>query len=290
MTQPSGRKTEDTEPSPSLVTGNAPLLIDTHCHLDFDRFNADRDAVLARAAEQGVAVIINPGVSLRNSRAAIALAERFDAVFAAVGVHPTATDELDAPTLRELRDLAQHPKVVAIGEIGLDYYWPNQPQRNWPCASPETQRIAFRRQLDLAAELGLPVIIHDREAHTDVMVALEDSHGVTGVLHAFSGDLELAEWVVDLGFYGGVTGPVTFEKSYNLKKVAREIDSARLLVETDAPFLAPQPHRGQRNEPAYVAIVAREVAQLRGCDLSVLAQRTSENARALFQRLAPTKQ
>jgi TatD DNase family protein len=260
-------------------------LIDTHCHLNFTQFNADRETVLTRAGEQGVEIIINPGVDLPSSRAAIALAEQYDGVHAAVGVHPTSTDQLDQSALQELRALSQHPKVVAIGEIGLDYYWPERPDRDWPCASPETQRTAFRRQLDLAGELGLPVIIHDRLAHTDVMVGVGDAHGIIGVLHSFSGDLGLAEWAIDLGYYIGISGPVTFRKSQALKTVAQQIDAERLLIETDAPFLAPSPHRGKRNEPAFVRIVAQEIAQLRGDGLTNVAQRTSENARTLFQRL-----
>jgi TatD DNase family protein len=258
-------------------------LIDTHCHLNFNQFNRDRDAVVARAVAQGVTALINPGVDMSSSRAAIALAERHGPVYAAVGVHPTSTDELDQQAIDHLRELAQHPKVVAIGEIGLDYYWPNQPHRDWPCASPGTQRAAFRRQLDLAADLGLPVIIHDREAHTDVMTGLEDSQGLIGVLHSFSGDLALAEWAVDLGFYVGITGPVTFKKSHEMQEVARHIDFERLLIETDAPFLAPNPVRGRRNEPAHVRFVAQEIAQLRGCDLATVTQRTSENAQTLFR-------
>jgi len=285
-TRDKGRTVNDEgKTHPSSVIRHLPSLIDTHCHLNFDRFDQDRETLVNRAVEQGVTAIINPGVDLRNSRAAIALAERYDPVYAAVGIHPTATDELDQAALRALREMAQHPKVVAIGEIGLDYYWPNQPNREWPCASPATQRAAFRRQLDLAAEVGLPVIIHDREAHTDVMIGLEDSRGVSGVLHSFSGDLDLAEWAIDLGFYIGITGPVTFKKSHELKTVARQINFRRLLVETDAPFLTPAPYRGRRNEPAYVHIVAQEVARLRGCDLSTVAQQTTENARTLFQRL-----
>jgi TatD DNase family protein len=267
----------------SFIRHSAPL-IDTHCHLNFDRFDRDREAVVARAVKMGVTAMINPGVDLRSSRAAIALAERYEPVYAAVGIHPTSTDGLDQAALRALREMAQHPKVVAIGEIGLDYYWPDQPNRDWPCASPSTQRAAFRRQLDLAAELGLPVIIHDREAHTDVMIGLEDSRGVSGVLHSFSGDLDLAEWAIDLGFYVGITGPVTFRRNQELKTVARQIDFERLLVETDAPFLTPAPYRG-RNEPAYVHVVAQEIARLRGCDLPAVAQQTSDNARTLFQRL-----
>jgi TatD DNase family protein len=285
-TKDAGRTVSDEgKANPSSVTRHPPSLIDTHCHLNFDRFDQDREAVVARAVELGVTAMINPGVDLRSSRAAIALAERYDPVYAAVGIHPTSTDELDQAALRALREMAQHPKVVAIGEIGLDYYWPNQPSRDWPCAAPSTQRTAFRRQLDLAAELGLPVIIHDRQAHTDVMIGLEDSRGVSGVLHSFSGDLDLAEWAIDLGFYIGITGPVTFKKSQEFKTVARQIDFKRLLIETDAPFLTPTPYRGRRNEPAHVHIVAQEIARLRGHDLPVVAQQTSENARTLFQRL-----
>jgi TatD DNase family protein len=261
------------------------MLIDSHCHLNFNQFDNDRELIVARAFENGVGAIINPGVDLISSRAAIALAEDFEQVYAAVGIHPTSTDELDQQAVRELRELANHPKVVAIGEIGLDYYWPEQPNRKWPCASPETQRKAFRRQLDLAAEVGLPVIVHDRLAHTDVMIALEDSRKVTGVLHSFSGDAELAEWAIELGFCIGISGPVTFKKGQAMKDVARQIDFERLLVETDAPFLAPTPHRGKRNEPAFVRIVAQEVAQIRGCDPTAVAQRSTENAHALFQRL-----
>jgi len=286
-------------------------LIDTHCHLDFDRFDKDREAVLARAVQNGVAAIVVPGVDLRNNRAVVALAEKHAPVYAAVGIHPTSTDELNAATLRELRELAGHPKVVAIGEIGLDYYWPNQPKRDWPCAAPETQRKAFRQQLDLAAETGLPVIIHNREADTDVMIALEDAFGgrssrpsaassagqvsrreratppATGVLHSFSGDLELAEWALELGFYVGITGPVTFSKSGQMKEVAQKIDFERLLIETDAPFLTPHPYRGKRNEPALVRLVAQEIAQLRGCSLDDVALRTTQNAQTLFRRLSP---
>ncbi len=266
-------------------------FIDTHCHLDFDAFEKDREAVIQRAVQQGVTTIINPGADLESSRAAVALAERYDAVYAAVGVHPTSTDQLDSAALRQLRELAQHPKVVAIGEIGLDYYWPHQTERDWPCASPETQRSAFRRQLDLAIELGLPVIIHDRQAHTDIMIALEDTFGgrtrppVTGVLHAFSGDIELAEWALDLGFYIGIAGPVTFKKASRLQEIARTLDFERLLIETDAPFLTPHPYRGKRNEPALVRLVANEIAQQRGCSLADVAQRTSHNAQTLFRRL-----
>ena len=260
-------------------------LIDSHCHLNFHQFSDDCDAVVKRAVDQGVAIIINPGVNLNSSRQAITLAERYEQVYAAVGIHPTATDELDQAALKTLRELAQHPRVVAIGEIGLDYYWPNQPGRNWPCASPETQRRAFRRQLDLAAELGLPVIVHDREAHTDVMIGLGDSRGVTGVLHSFSGDLDLAEWAIDLGFHVGISGPVTYNKNQELRKIARQVEFDRLLIETDAPFLTPSPHRGKRNEPAHVRLVAEEVARQRECDVDSVAQRTSDNAHILFQRL-----
>lgn len=270
-----------------------PSLIDTHCHLDFDRFDQDRQTVVERAVEQGIGAIINPGVDLESSRAAVALAEAYSAVYAAVGVHPTSTHELDESAFDELGKLARHPKVVAIGEIGLDYYWPRQSNRNWTCAAPETQRVAFERQLQLAAEMNLPVIVHDREAHADVIAVLEKAQSETvelgqslkGVLHSFSGDLNLAQQVVDIGFYVGITGPVTFKKSYDMQQVAQHVHWHHVLIETDAPFLTPHPYRGRRNEPAYVRFVAEKIAELRGVDSTDVIKRTWENTQSLFQRL-----
>ncbi|VAW32664.1 Uncharacterized metal-dependent hydrolase YcfH [hydrothermal vent metagenome] len=257
------------------------MLIDSHCHLDFERFDADRDEVVARAAEAGVTKIVVPAIDIGNCRTVVALAERYEAVFAAVGVHPNSTAGWQDSWIGVLRDLAQHPKVVAIGEIGLDYHWDKSPK--------VVQHHALALQLELAAELGLPVIIHNRESSADVMRLLAESPLVgkenPGVLHSFSADWETAVSALDLGYYLGITGPVTFKKAEALREIAHKIPTDRLLIETDAPFLTPHPYRGKRNEPAYVAYVAERLAAVRGVETAVLAEQTSENAHQLFKRL-----
>jgi TatD DNase family protein len=260
-------------------------MIDSHCHLDFPQFDQDRDEVLARALEAGLVAIVNPGTDLESSRRALALAERCDAIYAAVGVHPHDASTLDPQTLAELRQLAAHPRVVAIGEIGLDYYRDLSPRAE--------QRAAFEAQLALAAELGLPVIIHQRESATDVMAALRDwaAGGHAGcVLHAFSGDAAMAHEAVALGFYIGVGGPLTFpqrgptgQNARRLPEIVSDLPVECLLVETDAPYLAPHPYRGKRNEPAYVRLVAERLAGLREMPLDALARQVTANAGRLFR-------
>jgi TatD DNase family protein len=234
-------------------------MIDSHCHLDFPDFDQDRDQVLARAVEAGVTTIINPGTDLESSRRALALAGRYGNVYAAVGVHPHDASTLDRQILAELHQLASHPKVVAIGEIGLDYYRDLSPRAQ--------QRAAFEAQLSLAADLDLPVIIHQRESADDVMAALRDwaTGGHPGcVLHAFSGDGAMADEAVSLGFFIGVGGPLTFKNARRLPEIVTGLPLSCLVVETDAPYLAPHPYRGKRNEPAYVALVVKRLAELRG--------------------------
>lgn len=257
------------------------MLVDTHLHLDFHQFDDDRSAVVERAVEAGVTRMITIGTDLESSRAAVALAERYTEVYAAVGVHPNDSADWDPDeTPAALRALADHPKVVAIGEIGLDYYWER--------VSHEQQARVFQAQLDLAATLGLPVIIHDRDAHADIMATLrawvsERGSGVArGVLHFFSGDREMAEEALALGFYLGVDGPITFKKAGEMQSLVKSLPLERLLVETDAPFLAPHPYRGKRNEPAYVVEVARKIAELQERPLSEVAAQTTRNAQALF--------
>jgi TatD DNase family protein len=254
------------------------MLVDTHCHLDFDRFDEDRGAVLARAEAAGVTRIIVPAVDLSNAQAVLRLAEKYDSVYAAVGVHPNSSAGWQDDWIDALRDLAQHDKVVAIGEIGLDYHWDKSP--------PETQHCALSLQLELAAALDLPVIIHNREASTDVIRLLAASplagRERPGVLHSFSGDWATAQAALDMGFYLGFTGPVTFKKADDLRQIAAQVPADRILVETDAPFLTPHPYRGQRNEPAYVMYVAERIALEREVDTAVIAQQTTENARRLF--------
>jgi TatD DNase family protein len=254
------------------------MLIDTHCHLDFERFNEDRRAVVDRAMQAGVQRIIIPGLDLRNCTAVLKLTEQYENVYAAVGVHPNSTAQWQDDWIDELRQLAGHKKVVAIGEIGLDNYWDKSPQT--------TQRWALRPQLKLAAELNLPVIIHNRDANEEIIRVLAESplagHEGAGVLHSFSGDWGTAQAALQMGFYIGFTGPLTFKKSVELRRIASKIPENRILIETDAPFLTPEPYRGQRNEPAYVAQVAAQLAEIKGVATAVIAKQTTENAMRLF--------
>lgn len=259
------------------------MLIDTHAHLDFHQFDDDRDAVLARAWQAGVAAIITIGIDLKTSQAAVALAEAYERVFATVGIHPHNAQAADANVLAALRDLAQHPKVVAIGEIGLDFYRDHSPR--------DVQRRVFWNQLQWATESDKPVIIHDREAHGDILAVLRQwvagspasRAQYRGVLHCFSGDLALAQAAIELGFYIGVDGPITFRNARQLPAIVKSLPLDRLLIETDAPFLAPHPHRGKRNEPAYVRLVAAKIAEVKNLALEQITEATAANARALFQ-------
>jgi TatD DNase family protein len=284
-----------------LVTLN--VLTDTHCHLDLDKFDSDREDVLERAARAGVERILIPGLTIASSRIVLKLAESHLALYAAVGVHPTEAGTWETGTSNELRGLVSgttgasgsfgSPKVVALGEIGLDYYWDSAPH--------DLQREVLRRQLDLAAEAGLPVVLHMREAGDaphgncarDLLKILEEwCTGLTstksalasrpGTLHSFSGNLETARSALELGFYIGVTGPVTFKNALRRQEIVAALPLDRILIETDAPFLAPHPHRGKRNEPAYVRLIADKIALIHSCSLERIAAVTSENARRLF--------
>lgn len=248
-------------------------LTDSHAHLDFRQFDADRDAVIARAREAGLVAILNVGTDLASSRAAVALAEKQDFIYAAVGFHPHDAKHVNARVLDQLRVLTRYPKVVAIGEIGLDYYRDRSPR--------PTQRQAFADQLALAAELELPVIVHSREAHDDVMEQLRGWKG-SGVLHSYSGGPERLEEVLELGFYVSISGPVTFPRADRLRKVAEIVPLERLLVETDCPFLTPVPRRGRRNEPALVRHVVEAVARARDVPAETVAQATADNLTHLF--------
>jgi TatD DNase family protein len=250
-------------------------MIDSHAHLHMDEFNEDRNDVVQRAKEAGLTALITIGTSVADSERALETAMRYDFVYASVGVHPHEVKDMDASTVDSLRGLARREKVVAIGEIGLDFYYLHSPK--------ELQFHHFADQLDLAVELDLPVIIHDRDAHRETMEFLAYRKGrLRGVLHCFSGDVEMAMRCLDLGFYISIAGPVTYKKSEMLQKVAAEIPLEAMLVETDAPYLAPQPWRGKRNEPAYVVETARLVAELRGISLAKLEEATEQNTRRLF--------
>jgi len=252
-------------------------LIDTHAHLDLlaDEGIAVADAV-ARAREAGVERIITIGIDLESSREAVRISEAHEDVFAAVGIHPHDSADYQSQTERELRALASHPRVVAIGEVGLDYYRDRSPR--------DRQRIAFRHQLDLAADLGLPVCIHCRDASQDMLRILTEHarKPETMVLHCFSGDDRLAAKMIDIGCHISLAGPITFKNAIDAAQVARSIPLERLLIETDCPYLAPVPHRGKTNEPALLPLIAQRVAELRGIPLADVARATAANARDVF--------
>ena len=251
------------------------MTIDSHAHLEMEEFDGDRDAVLGRAAAAGLMAIVTVGTTIPDCQKAVALAHRHPQVYAAVGIHPHEVKGIDAGTYEALRVLAQQEKVVAIGEIGLDFFYDLSPR--------EVQLRRFAEQLDLALELDLPVIIHDREAHAETLAILRQRKGrLRGVLHCFSGDAAMARECLALGFYLSVAGPVTYRKSEQLRAVAREIPAEKLLIETDAPYLSPQPWRGKRNEPVYVVETARCLAEIRGMAAGELERVTEENARRLF--------
>jgi TatD DNase family protein len=248
-------------------------LIDSHAHLDFRQFDDDRESVIQRARERGLAAVVNIGTDLDSSRASIELAEGYEFIYATVGVHPHSAKTVTSAVLDDLRTLACHPKVVAVGEIGLDYYRDLSPR--------PVQRKAFFDQLALAADLGLPVVIHSRDAHDDVIAALQGWGGI-GVLHSYSAGPTRLDEVLELGFWVGISGPVTFPKAQALRSVAARVPLERLLVETDCPYLTPEPHRGRRNEPAYVRYVVEAVARARGMPPGMVAHSTADNARRLF--------
>ncbi len=265
-----------------------PLLVDSHCHLDLGQFEPDRAAVLQRARAAGVGWIVSPGIDLPQCEQALTLSQQIPELVVAVGLHPNSGDRFDAATIPTLRRLAQQPKVVAVGEIGLDYYWHD--------VSPAQQRLAFLAQLDLAAELGLPVIIHSRDANADVAAILQEwvrgssfrhsplaARPFAGVLHAFSGDLALAEAAYDWNFVLGLGGPVTYKNAKELHALVPRLRLDRLMLETDAPYLTPHPYRGQRNEPSYVALVCEQVARLRGCTVAEVACATTAVAARFYQ-------
>jgi len=262
------------------------VLLDSHTHIDMREFDADRERVLQRARESGVVAVIDIGIDLTSSEAAIALAEKHSDVFATVGIHPHDASKVTDAAIGRLEVLAKHPKVVAIGETGLDFY------RNR--SSKESQVEAFKRHLELASKSGLPVVIHSRNANDEVFKILSEwvagmkgAHRPVGVLHCFSGDAEIGKKYIDMGFLIAFDGPVTYPKS-SAASVAKEIPLDKMLIETDCPFLTPQAHRGKRNEPAYVSYVASKIAEAKGVPPESVAEITSANAIRLFR--LPIKQ
>ena len=249
-------------------------MIDAHAHLTDERLAGEVEAVLARAAAAGVEAVVTIGTDVADSRAALDLALRFDALRATAGIHPHAASSADEAALAEVRELAAHPRVVAIGETGLDYHYDLSPR--------DAQRAAFVRHLEMAAELRLPVVVHSRQADGD-LGAMVREHGpsVAGVLHSFAGGRPLMEAALEAGWYVSFSGMITFRR-YEGADLVRAVPADRLLVETDSPYLAPVPYRGKRNEPAYVAAVAARAAELRGEPLEELRERTARNARRFY--------
>jgi TatD DNase family protein len=269
------------------------VLTDTHCHLDFHKFDEDRAAVIERAERAGLVRILIPALSLDSGLSIIKLADSHPMLYAAIGVHPTEASDFSSQILADLRKLSAHPKAKAIGEIGLDYYWDSAPH--------DIQKKALREQLNLAAELDLPVVIHLREKDDadygpcaeDAMTILEawvadlgpEKEALRknpGVLHSFSGSLGTAERAIRLNFYIGITGPVTFKNARRKQEMVAQLPLEHLLIETDAPYLAPHPHRGKRNEPAFVYEIADKIAQLQSRSQEEVATVTTNNAARLF--------
>jgi TatD DNase family protein len=263
-----------------------PRLTDTHCHLDFEWYDEDREAVIANAVTSGVRRMLIPALDEDSCQAAIKLAEEHEQIFAAVGVHPNSGASWQPSTLTSLQQFTSHPKVVAVGEIGLDYYWDK--------ADPELQKEIFGHQLKLAAESQLPVVIHNRKASEDTLKILESwvfdlkaannpLVATPGVLHSFSGNWDQAQEALSMGFFLGFTGPVTFKKAQDLRELVSRTPLERILIETDAPFLTPEPYRGKRNEPAYVRFVADMIADVHQINRSDFIAQAWENAARLFK-------
>ena len=251
------------------------MLFDTHAHYDAEQFDADRDALLASMPSLGVGYIVNPGCDLPSSRAALELAEKYSFLYAAVGYHPENCAPYEESHIAELCQMAKHPKVKAIGEIGLDYYWPENPPK-------ELQEKVFRAQMALAEELSLPVIIHEREAHADALAMVKEFPKVKGVFHCYSGSAEFAREILSCGYMISFTGVVTFKNARRAAEAVSVIPLERLMIETDAPYMAPVPHRGKRNQSDYTYFMAQKIAEIKGLTTEEVIAATTENGKRFF--------
>ncbi len=252
------------------------MLFDTHAHLDDRAFNEDREALLQELPQQGLSLVMNPGCSLRSSKNADALSKQYDYIYAAVGSHPDAADEVNEAVLEQYRQLVRNnPKIKAIGEIGLDYHYEDIPR--------QLQKAAFRAQMKLAEELQLPVIVHEREAHADAMEILDEFPTVTGVFHCYSGSAEMAKELVRRGWYIGFTGVLTFKNAKKAVEVAKSLPHDRLVLETDCPYMAPEPFRGKRNHPGYLYRMAEKLAELWELPVEEVQTITLENGKRLYR-------
>jgi TatD DNase family protein len=256
--------------------GGFEMLIDSHAHLDGPKFDQDRVEVISRARAAGISAIINVGFDMPSCKRSIVLAEEYPEVYAAIGIHPHDADTAKEEDFTQLQAWAAHPKVVAIGEMGLDYYRNLSPR--------ETQQQVFRRQLELARFVKKPIIIHDRDAHGDIMTILHEEYRDIpgGVMHCYSGSAEMAKEIIKLGLAVSIAGPVTFHNSRKLHEVIEQVPLEWLLIETDAPYLTPEPYRGKRNESSYVRFVAEKIAEIKGLPVEKIAEITSINAKRIF--------
>ena len=251
------------------------MLFDTHAHYDDEAFDTDREALLSAMPEHNVGLIVNPGCTVETSRQAVALAEQFAHVYAAVGIHPENCGDFTDSDIDILRQLAQHEKVVAIGEIGLDYYWAENPSREW-------QQKVLRAQLALAEELSLPVIIHDRDAHADTLAIVKEFPQVRGVFHCYSGSVEDARTLLKMGWMLSFNGAITFKNARKAPEVIAEVPMERIMIETDSPYLTPVPYRGKRNDSGYVHLVAEKIAEIKGLTAVEVEDVTFENGKRFF--------
>lgn len=251
------------------------MLFDTHAHMNDPAFDEDREQVLLSLKDKGVEYMMNVGCCRKSSADCIAMAEQYPFVYASVGSHPDSADEVDDEVIEQYRKMAAHPKVRAIGEIGLDYYYETIPR--------DTQIQAFRMQMELARELNMPVIVHERNAHDDGMRVVKDFKGVTGVFHCYSGSAEMARQLVNMGWYIGFTGVLTFHNARKAVETAESIPLDRIVLETDCPFMAPEPFRGKRNDPGYLYRMAERLAEIRGMGVEEIHAITTENAKRLYR-------
>lgn len=251
------------------------MLFDTHAHFDDEKFDADRDEMLEQMKAFGVTNITNIGSSMESSRRSVELAEKYDFIYASVGVHPSETENLTEADMEELRRLAQHPKVRAIGEIGLDYHYPDD-------VAPDIQKKWFIRQLDLAQELNMPVIIHDRDSKGEALEILKQKNISNGVVHCFSGSAETARQIIKLGMMISFTGVLTFKNARRAVEACAAVPTDRLMIETDCPYMAPEPHRGERNHSGYVRYVAEKMAEIKGISYEEMVDITGRNAKRFY--------
>jgi TatD DNase family protein len=249
-------------------------LIDTHAHLDFPQFSKDREEVIARSQKQ-LKYIINVGADLASSHRSLELSLNYNKIFSTVGIHPHDATDLDQKSLIVMKDLAKADKVVGIGETGLDFHYDNSPRN--------IQKQAFQKQIDLAQEINLPLVIHSREADEETMSMLEKNNVENGIWHCFSSNKEIARKVLDLGLYIAFGGIITFKNAENIRDLIKSLPLDRLLIETDSPFLTPVPHRGQRNQPAYVEYVVKKIAEIKETSLEEVAEKTTKNAERVYR-------